>query len=272
MASFINAINRKEYQRAYAYWETPPVASFAQFEQGYADTAAAQLIISAPPQVEGAAGSVYASVPTVLLATHTDGSQHLFTGCYIARRSNLSNNGGDPQNNPWSLYRATVATAPGNADVATRLAQACAPSGSTEANPLYDNTHTPVAVLAAYYNAVNRREYQRAYAYRQNPPNNYNDFAQGYADTTGVQLIIQPPTRIDAGAGNLYVQIPAVLIARHQDGSEHAFSGCYVVHKSNLHPPDIPQEDTWHISRATIAPVTGAVAIPALLAQGCAIQ
>jgi hypothetical protein len=133
----------------------------------------------------------------------------------------------------------------------------------------YENLTSPVDLLASYYNAVNRQEYERAYSYWQEPPNDYDSFAAGYADTAGVQLIVQPPTRIEGAAGSVYVEIPTVLIAQHNDGSTHTFAGCIVTRKSNLHPPDIPEEDVWHLYQALISEVANSSSIPALLAQGC---
>ena len=47
LASLFNAVNRKEYVRAYSYWENagtnPEVAPFDQFQKGYAETESVQL-------------------------------------------------------------------------------------------------------------------------------------------------------------------------------------------------------------------------------------
>lgn len=133
----------------------------------------------------------------------------------------------------------------------------------------YENLNSPVDLLASYFNAINHQEYQRAYGYWENPPNPYDEFVQGFADTANIQLIVQPPTRISGAAGSLYVETPTVLIAHHQDGSQHTFAGCFVTRKSNLQPPDIPQEDVWHLYQAQVASVPNDAAIPALLAQAC---
>ncbi len=43
----------------------------------------------------------------------------------------------------------------------------------------YDNPNSPVDLLASYYNAINRGEYQRAYNYWQNAPaDSYTSFCQ----------------------------------------------------------------------------------------------
>jgi len=87
---------------------------------------------------------------------------------------------------------------------------------------------------------------------------------QGYADTASVQLIVQLPAFIDAGAGNLHAAIPTVLVATKHDASQQTFVGCYTTHKINIQP------DVWHLARATIAPAAANPAIPSALAQACA--
>jgi hypothetical protein len=164
-----------------------------------------------------------------------------------------------------------IASTPATADAAPSSV-AVAQSSPVEQGPAaqeYENLTSPVDLLASYYNAVNRQEYERAYSYWQAPPNDYDSFAAGYADTASVQLIVQPPTRIEGAAGSVYVEIPTVLIAQHNDGSAHTFAGCIVTRKSNLHPPDIPEEDVWHLYQALISEVPNNSAIPTLLAQGC---
>ncbi len=109
------------WRPSWGYWENPPNVSYEDFVQGYAETASVLLTVSPPTRFEGAAGSVYASVPVLLVATHFDGSQHAFVGCYVARRANLDI---DPDGE-WSLYSATVTATPANVTDATLLADAC---------------------------------------------------------------------------------------------------------------------------------------------------
>ncbi len=143
------------------------------------------------------------------------------------------------------------------------------PSGDATAEQRYENQNSPVELLASYFNAVNIREYERAYRYWETPPGKLDDFARGYAETTSVQLIVQPPTRLEGAAGSLYAQVPAVIAARHRDGSEHVFSACYVTRKSNLNPTDIPKQEVWRIFKANVRPSVDQLRIPQLLAQAC---
>jgi hypothetical protein len=257
LTSFYNAINRQEYQRAYGYWETPP-SSYPEFAQGYADTASVQLIVQPPTFIDAGAGNLHAAIPTVLVATMRDGSTQRFGGCYTTHKVNI-------QPDVWHLSQAQIAPVDISASIPALLAQACAAFGvPSSAQVSYADQNTPVDLLASFYNAINRQEYQRAYGYWETPPSSYDPFVQGYADTASVQLIVQFPAFIDAGAGNLHSAIPTVLVATKRDGSQQTFVGCYTTHKVNIQP------DVWHLARATIAPAGADLAIPSALAQACA--
>jgi len=136
--------------------------------------------------------------------------------------------------------------------------------GPTPVTPLYISQDSPVDLLASFYNAIDRQEYGRAYGYWETSPGPYEQFAQGYADTASVQLIVQLPAFIDAGAGNVYSNIATVLIATTREGDQQTFVGCYTTHKVNIQP------DVWHLARATIKPAAANRAIPSVLAQACA--
>lgn len=114
LASFYNAINLKDYQRAYNYWGIlPGDVSLAQFAQGYTDTDAVQGIVGLPVITDGAAGSIYAVMRTALIATRTDGSQQVFVACYVARMSNVPvGDSAEPDPN-WSLYSGSAVAAAG---------------------------------------------------------------------------------------------------------------------------------------------------------------
>jgi hypothetical protein len=133
----------------------------------------------------------------------------------------------------------------------------------------YENLNSPVALLASFYDAVNAKEFERAYRYWETPPGTLQDFARGYAETASVRLIVEPPTRVEGAAGSLYAEVPAVLVARQRDGGERVFAGCYMTRRSNLRPSDIPKEEVWRIYKASMSSVEAGAAIPGLLAQAC---
>ncbi len=120
LASYYDAVNTRDFARAYDYWESPPGgASLEQFARGYINTKSVQFALTPPTRFEGAVGSVYAGVPTVIVATQIDGSTQTFTGCYSARRSNINNTG-------WRIYNARVGAAATDASAATLLQRATA--------------------------------------------------------------------------------------------------------------------------------------------------
>jgi hypothetical protein len=272
LASLFNAINRREFQRAWGYWENAPNASYLDFIQGYAETVHVLLTASPPTGYEGAAGSQYATVPTLLLATHVDGSQHAFYGCYVARRQN-PDLGGTAVSAGWSLYSGTISAAPGDVADAKLLDLACA--AQTPAGPpaSYEDRDDPIRLLASYFNAVNVREFQRAWGYWDAPPNpSYLDFIQGYADTVHVLLVVSPLVRVSAAAGTMYAEIPTLLVARHADGSEHVFFGCYVSRRPNQQGPGGETVGNWSLFDATVSAAPGNVAEATLLTAACPAQ
>lgn len=136
-----------------------------------------------------------------------------------------------------------------------------------QARQPYENLGSPVDLLASYFNAIARQEYERAYGYWQQPPLDYETFAAGYANTITVQLIVQPPTQISGAAGSLYVIVPTALVAGHGDGTVHTFAGCVVTRKSNIE--GAPEGNEWKIYQAHFSEISNNAEIPALLANGC---
>ncbi len=129
LESCYNAINRNEYERAYSYFQGAPnppasvVAPFQQFVQGYANTASVQLAVGKVTEDAGA-GNLYASIPTVLQARHTDGSIQTFYGCYVMHRVNTGISL-DPRDELWSINSAKLTEAKPNTSVDQLPAQPC---------------------------------------------------------------------------------------------------------------------------------------------------
>lgn len=86
--SLYNAINRREYARAWDYFgETKPAKDFAAFVKGYEGTGRVD-VETGNASSEGAAGSVFFSVPVAIRATGKDGTEEIFAGCYTLRQVN----------------------------------------------------------------------------------------------------------------------------------------------------------------------------------------
>jgi len=116
-----------------------------------------------------------------------------------------------------------------------------------------------VQLLRDYYAAIDARDYGRAYrlwsgngtASRQSP----QQFADGFADTTGVGVDVGKPGEEDAGAGQRYIEIPVTVTATHADGSRHRYAGTYVLHRTVVDGASAEQR-AWRIDSARLRETT----------------
>ncbi|WP_018235305.1 hypothetical protein [Ensifer sp. BR816] len=114
--SLYNAINRKEYARAYAYFgDAKPVGEFKAFADGYAKTLSVEVRIG-KVTTEGAAGSIYAAVPVAIRSVEQEGKIRFFSGCYVARIINPSLQ--VPPFTPYQIETARLEAAEGPIDKA----------------------------------------------------------------------------------------------------------------------------------------------------------
>jgi hypothetical protein len=125
LSSLFNAVNRKEYVRAYSYWETnSKVGPFDKFQQGYANTASVQLTTGKVTSGNGA-GQIYYTVPAVLKAKTSGGSTQTFTACYILHLSRPEIQG-TPPFQPLAIQSATAKQVNNGSDTDDLLRKACA--------------------------------------------------------------------------------------------------------------------------------------------------
>ena len=85
--------------------------TFAAFEKGFAHTRATKVKTGTLGPSEGAAGSIYQTVPVTVEATLDDGSAQRFAGSYVVRRIN-NVDGASPSQLRWHLASATLRPAP----------------------------------------------------------------------------------------------------------------------------------------------------------------
>lgn len=83
--SYYNAINLHEYARAYSYFGAGVAPEFGEWEAGYENTGRVDVSVGEVAE-EGAAGSVYYTLPVTLDVTPVGGGAHQsFAGCYQLR-------------------------------------------------------------------------------------------------------------------------------------------------------------------------------------------
>jgi heat shock protein HslJ len=126
-----------------------------------------------------------------------------------------------------------------------------------------DDRSDPVATLASYYTTINARDYPRAFRFWDSPPQSFEQFARGFADTDRVRLLVDPSPGIEGAAGSVYADIPAIVVATTRNGNERVFAGCYVMRRSNV------QDRGWRIYRGNLSQVSSNTRLSQILSQGC---
>ena len=127
------------------------------------------------------------------------------------------------------------------------------PSGRTD----------PLATLASYYEAINARDYRRAYRLWERPPSSFEQFVAGFADTEQVRLLVEPSARFEGAAGSAYAEVTTIVVATTRAGNERVFAGCYVLRKSNV------QDSGWRIYRGNSSAMPANARFLRILSQGC---
>lgn len=244
VAAYYDAINQRDYTTAYSYWETPPGgASLEQFIRGFATTNRVAAFVRLPVVVGVGAGNAYAQVPMLLAAQQTDGSERYFAGCITTHKVNVpEGNATEPDPN-WRLSSSNIRRVT-TFDI-TRLDTAC-PDAQPAVSP-YDNRLSPIELLTSYFDAVQTGDYSRAYNYWETPPvPSLAAFAQGYADTRAVTVILRLDMYLEGAAGSVYMNMPTLLIATNTDGSVQRFTGCFVARRSNVPQGDV-LDPNWRL-------------------------
>jgi hypothetical protein len=103
------ALDARDYDTAWAQWgeDGPPNQSRDKFAEGYARTRSTRVTIEALEPGEGAAGSIYQTVPVTVDAALADGTHQRFTGSYVVRRVN-GVDGASPAQLRWHIDSAKL--------------------------------------------------------------------------------------------------------------------------------------------------------------------
>ena len=106
-----------------------------------------------------------------------------------------------------------------------------------------DDRSTPQALMESYYNAINRKEYARAYGYysEEGREPDFENFVKGYENTKSVKVALRK-SEPDPGAGQIYWSQPLAIEAETENGKKQVFSGCYTLHLTN---PQMQEEPPY---------------------------
>jgi hypothetical protein len=133
----------------------------------------------------------------------------------------------------------------------------------SDARPPRDDRRDPIEMLASYYEAINAKDYRRAYRLWESPESSYERFVAGFADTDRVRLLVEPSGRNEGAAGSVYAEFTTVVVATTRAGSERVLAGCYTLRRSNV------RDSGWRIYRADISTMPAGARVSRMLSQGC---
>jgi hypothetical protein len=115
-----------------------------------------------------------------------------------------------------------------------------------------------VNVLRDYYRAINSGDFGRAHALWSDGGNasgqSPQQFAAGFADTTGISVDMQAPGNVEGAAGSRHVEVPVSIVATQRDGSQRRFAGAYTLRRSVVDGAT-PEQRAWRIGSADLREV-----------------
>jgi hypothetical protein len=287
MLSYVNAINRHEYLRAYSYWNSPGsyIGSLANFTNAFANTSS-EAITFGQLSSDGAAGSIYFTVPAVIVDTLGNGSTSKFSSCFILRLPEPANFSAPPIR-PLGIERGVKTAISSSTSNANALASACSgPNYPTGASPetaaveslsdltnnnYIDNRSGPVEVISSLINSLNRKEYVRAYSYWQTPViaiGSYSSYAAGFANTGAVTAMFGTPT-YKIGAGQLQYEVPLAMKVTTTSSTQQTFVGCYTLLLFNAGMQVTLPFEPLGIAGGRFSQVSNSVDVTPLLTTAC---
>lgn len=146
-----------------------------------------------------------------------------------------------------------------------------APAQAPAPTPVYlDNRGDALAVLNSYINAINRKEYARAYGYWESGSSvgSFANFQAGFASTNSVALSTGT-VGSSAGAGQLYYVVPVTLTSLQTNATTQTFVGCYTLHLARPEIQAQPPFQPLGITKASVQQVANDADTTALMAQSC---
>jgi hypothetical protein len=191
-----------------------------------------------------------------VLATLNDGSSQIFAGCFHVVHYDVPA-GNPPTVDPnWHFNSASLEPA-ASVDF-VQAARACSLVESFPTPTGFDNQLSPLDTISSYYDAIAAHDYARAYHYWQTgaPGQTLAQFAQGFAGTSDIGVVVALSFQMDAAAGSAYASAPLLITARNQNQPQ-LFVGCIVTRKSNVPVGNaLTPDPNWYLYSANFSPVS----------------
>lgn len=148
----------------------------------------------------------------------------------------------------------------------TAAALMAAASAAFAHEPYLDDRSTATSVVRSYYNAINSREYSRAWSYRMRvaPDTDwraqyaaYEKFRDGFGNTRS-HISVRTGTEIeDVAVGTLRYGVPVAIDVVSEDGRHEQFAGCFYLRLSSPVAQDGIPYQPLHIERTAMRSAKG---------------
>ncbi|MDE2384254.1 MAG: DUF1176 domain-containing protein [Alphaproteobacteria bacterium] len=130
----------------------------------------------------------------------------------------------------------------------------CGAATAHAADSYLDDRSTPESLIRSLYNAINQKQYARAWGYFGDPPaKDFETYAKGFESTQHVDVLTGDYTG-DGAAGSVFFNVPVAIRATDASGKISAFAGCYVLRQVNGAIQD-PPYTPLHIQSAKLKPI-----------------
>jgi hypothetical protein len=282
--SFYNAINRQEYSRAYGYWADPStmLGSFNAFAAGYQDTASVDLVFGEITS-DAYMSQVDYTIPVLLKTTARNNTHTNSAACYVVHEVSPDVMG-TPPNIPMSISKGSARASEINLSDASALATACngytlggatAPitsgSLSIDKSNFLDDRSGPIETVSSFLNALNRKQYVRAYSYFDDPaafPGPYGPYAAGYSNTDMITATFGT-VQSEGAAGSEYYKVPLSTKVLTTTGGTQTFVGCYTLRISQPAVQAVPPFRSMGITTGKFTQVDNNSDVNSLLPSAC---
>jgi hypothetical protein len=243
LASYYNALERREYERAYAYRADQSQLTLEQLIADADGIEELAVLIIPPILIQATPQGAQVSIPAYVSAVTADGNQRNLLGCYVLQQQELA----------WVIAGGQLAAVEEQVTPAA-LTNACPPlqTPADSVTPPFDNTADPVGLLSSYVNALERREYERALGYSRGDatPEVVAGLEQIYSGTLAIELIVIPPDSILAAGQVQLAEIPALMQITEAEGRVIRLQGCIGAARDGVLPGT-----PWRLSSLAFQPV-----------------
>ncbi len=124
-------------------------------------------------------------------------------------------------------------------------------NGSDSVNA--DTSASPADVLRRYYDAIQHRQYDTAYALwgssGKASGHTRAEFAHGFGETIQTNATVGDSVRVEGAAGSQYATVPVTVDAVLRDGTHQHFVGTYTLRRAMVDGAT-PEQRRWHIYSA----------------------